>query len=163
MCVKRVNMKIIYDIDCLLYFLRIEKADLLEKEFNHIIISNKVFNSLNNPSIPSSIKDQLNVLVEKGFVKVEEISYNTETFDIYYEIIKDHKNQVLGDGEASSIAIAIKNKGTIAYNNPSAIAEYLEKYDLKCITLEDIINILFKKDIISKKEFESLLTQFKEL
>ena len=163
MCVKRVNMKIIYDIDCLLYFLRIEKANLLEKEFNHIIISNKVFNSLNNPSIPSSIKDQLNVLVEKGFVKVEEISYNTETFDIYYEIIKDHKNQVLGDGEASSIAIAIKNKGTIAYNNPSAIAEYLEKYDLKCITLEDIINILFKKDIISKKEFESLLTQFKEL
>lgn len=163
MCVKRVNMKIIYDIDCLLYFLRIEKADLLEKEFNHIIISNKVFNSLNNPSIPSSIKDQLNVLVEKGFVKVEEISYNTETFDIYYDIIKDHKNQVLGDGEASSIAIAIKNKGTIAYNNPSAIAEYLEKYDLKCITLEDIINILFKKDIISKKEFESLLTQFKEL
>ena len=163
MCVKRVNMKIIYDIDCLLYFLRIEKADLLEKEFNHIIISNKVFNSLNNPSIPSSIKDQLNVLVEKGFVKVEEISYNTETFDIYYDIIKDHKNQVLGDGEASSIAIAIKNKGTIAYNNPSAIAEYLEKYDLKCITLEDIINILFKKEIISKKEFESLLTQFKEL
>ena len=163
MCVKRVNMKIIYDIDCLLYFLRIEKADLLEKEFNHIIISNKVFNSLNNPSIPSSIKDQLNVLVEKGFVKVEEISYNTETFDIYYDIIKDHKNQVLGDGEASSIAIAIKNKGTIAYNNPSAIAEYLEKYDLKCITLEDIINILFKKDIISKREFESLLTQFKEL
>ena len=156
-------MKIIYDIDCLLYFLRIEKADLLEKEFNHIIISNKVFNSLNNPSIPSSIKDQLNVLVEKGFVKVEEISYNTETFDIYYEIIKDHKNQVLGDGEASSIAIAITNKGTIAYNNPSAIAEYLEKYDLKCITLEDIINILFKKEIISKKEFESLLTQFKEL
>ena len=156
-------MKIIYDIDCLLYFLRIEKAVLLEKEFNHIIISNKVFNSLNNPSIPSSIKDQLNVLVEKGFVKVEEISYNTETFDIYYEIIKDHKNQVLGDGEASSIAIAIKNKGTIAYNNPSAIAEYLEKYDLKCITLEDIINILFKKEIISKKEFESLLTQFKEL
>ena len=156
-------MKIIYDIDCLLYFLRIEKADLLEKEFNHIIISNKVFNSLNNPSIPSSIKDQLNVLVEKGFVKVEEISYNTETFDIYYDIIKDHKNQVLGDGEASSIAIAIKNKGTIAYNNPSAIAEYLEKYDLKCITLEDIINILFKKEIISKKEFESLLTQFKEL
>ena len=43
------------------------------------------------------------------------------------------------------------------------INAYLEKYDLKCITLEDIINILFKKDIISKKEFESLLTQFKEL
>ena len=163
MCVKRVNMKIIYDIDCLLYFLRIEKADLLEKEFNHIIISNKVFNSLNNPSIPSSIKDQLNVLVEKGFVKVEEISYNTETFDIYYEIIKDHKNQVLGDGEASSIAIAIKNKGTIAYNNPSAIAEYLEKYDLKCITLDDIVNKLYKNDKISEEELKILIDNFKDL
>ena len=32
-----------------------------------------------------------------------------------------NKNQILGDGEASSIAIAIKNQGTIAYNNPSAI------------------------------------------
>ena len=156
-------MKIIYDIDCLLYFLRIEKADLLEKEFNHIIISNKVFNSLNNPSIPPSIKDQLNVLVEKGFVKVEEISYNTETFDIYYEIIKDHKNQVLGDGEASSIAIAIKNKGTIAYNNPSAIAEYLEKYDLKCITLDDIVNKLYKNDKISKEELKNLIDNFKDL
>ena len=156
-------MKIIYDIDCLLYFLRIEKADLLEKEFNHIIISNKVFNSLNNPSIPSSIKDQLNVLVEKGFVKVEEISYNTETFDIYYEIIKDHKNQVLGDGEASSTAIAIKNKGTIAYNNPSAIAEYLEKYDLKCITLDDIVNKLYKNDKISEEELKILIDNFKDL
>lgn len=156
-------MKIIYDIDCLLYFLRIEKADLLEREFNHIVISNKVFNSLNNPSIPDFIKDQLNVLVEKGFVKLEEISLNTETFDIYYEIINDHKNQVLGDGEASSIAIAIKNKGTIAYNNPSAISEYLEKYDLKCVTLEDIVKHLFKKGRISEEEFESLLDCFKNI
>ena len=152
-------MKIIYDIDCLLYFLRIEKADLLEKEFNHIIISNKVFNSLNNPSIPSSIKDQLNVLVEKGFVKVEEISYNTETFDIYYELINDHKNQILGTGEASSIAIAIKNNGVIAFNNPDAIEDYLKKYDLECITLEDILNNVFKKGIISQEEFDKLLSE----
>ena len=71
-------MKIIYDIDCLLYFLKMEKAELLEREFNHIIISNKVLNSLNNPSIPGFIKDELNNLVDKGFVKVEEISYNTD-------------------------------------------------------------------------------------
>ena len=120
-------MKTIYDIDCLLYFLKIGRTDLLEARFNKIIISNKVFNSLNNPSISDSIKDNLNSLVEKGFVKVEEISFNTETFDIYYEIKNDHKNQVLGDGEASSIAIAIKNNGIIAYNNPNAIKDYLEK------------------------------------
>ena len=135
-------MKIIYDIDCLLYFLKKERTDLLEEEFSKIVISNKVFNSLNNPSISDSIKDNLNSLVEKEFVKVEEISFNTETFDIYYEIKNDHKNQVLGDGEASSIAIAIKNNGIIAYNNPNAIKDYLEKYDLRCITLEDIFNDL---------------------
>ena len=157
MYVKRVNMKIIYDIDCLLYFLRNERTDLLEEEFDRIIISNKVFNSLNNPSIPEYIKGPLNVLVDKGFVKVEEISLNTKTFDIYYKIINDYKNQVLGDGEASSIAIAIKNKGTIAYNNPSVISEYLDKYNLKCITLDDIIKDLYKSEKISKKEFESLL------
>ena len=128
-------MKIIYDIDCLLYFLKMKRTDLLEEEFDRIVISNKVFNSLNNPTIPDFIKDKLNELVEEGFVKSEEISYNTETFDIYYELIDDHKNQILGDGEASSIAIAIKNKGTIAYNNPTAISEYMERYDLKCITL----------------------------
>ena len=150
-------MKIIYDIDCLLYFLKIQRADLLEAIFNKIVISNKVFNSLNNPSISDFIKDNLNDLVEKGFVKVEEISYNTETFDIYYEIKEDHKNQVLGDGEASSIALAIKNKGVIAYNNPDAIKVYLDKYDLKCITLEDIFNDLLKKGIISQKEYEKLL------
>ncbi|WP_407462240.1 nucleic acid-binding protein [Methanobrevibacter sp.] len=150
-------MYTIYDIDCLLYFLKIKRADLLEAEFNHIVISNKVFNSLNNPSIPDFIKDNLNDLVDKGFVKVEEISYNTKTFDIYYEIKEDHKNQVLGDGEASSIAIAIKNNGIIAYNNPDAIKDYLEKYNLKCITVEDILKDLLKKGIISQAEFESLM------
>ncbi len=150
-------MKTIYDIDCLLYFLKIERTDLLEELFNHIVISNKVFNSLNNPSIPDFIKDNLNNLVDKEFVKVEEISFNTETFDIYYEIKNDHKNQVLGDGEASSIAIAIKNNGVIAFNNPDAIRNYLEKYNLRCITLEDIFNDLFKKGIISQKELEKYL------
>lgn len=150
-------MYTIYDIDCLLYFLKIKRTDLLEAEFNHIVISNKVFNSLNNPSIPNFIKEKLNDLIENGFVKVEEISYNTETFDIYYEIKEDHNNQVLGDGEASIIALAIKNKGTIAYNNPDAIKDYLKKYNLKCITLNDILNDLLKKGIISQKEFESLL------
>ncbi|MBQ3473405.1 MAG: hypothetical protein IJH35_05010 [Methanobrevibacter sp.] len=150
-------MKIIYDIDCLLYFLKKERTDLLEEEFSKIVISNKVFNSLNNPSISDSIKDNLNSLVEKEFVKVEEISFNTETFDIYYEIKNDHKNQVLGDGEASSIAIAIKNNGIIAYNNPNAIKDYLEKYDLRCITLEDIFNDLLKKGIISKEEYDNFL------
>ena len=150
-------MYTIYDIDCLLYFLKMKRTDLLEAEFNHIVISNKVFNSLNNPSIPDFIKDNLNDLVDKGFVKVEEISYNTRTFDIYYEIKEDHKNQVLGDGEASSIAIAIKNNGIIAYNNPDAIKDYLEKYDLKCITVEDILKDLLKKGIISQEEFETLL------
>ena len=88
---------------------------------------------------------------------MEEISYNTRTFDIYYEIKNDHKNQVLGDGEASSIAIAIKNKGVVAYNNPNAIKDYLEKYDLRCITSEDIFNDLFKKGIISKEELNDFL------
>ena len=150
-------MKIIYDIDCLLYFLKIGRTDLLEAKFNRIIISNKVFTSLNNPSIPDFIKDNLNDLVDKEFVKVEEISYNTETFDIYYDIKESHKNQVLGDGEASIIALAIKNKGIIAYNNPDAIRYYLEKYDLKCITLEDIFNDFLKKGIISEKEYKNLL------
>ena len=150
-------MEIIYDIDCLLYFLKIERTDLLEEEFSKIVISNKVFNSLNNPTIANFIKDNLNGLVDKGFVKVEEISFNTDTFDIYFEIKNDHKNQVLGDGEASSIAIAIKNKGVIAYNNPNAIKYYLEKYELKCITLEDIFNDLLKKGIISEEEYKNLL------
>ena len=153
-------MKIIYDIDCLLYFLKMKRTDLLEEEFDRIVISNKVFNSLNNPTIPDFIKDKLNELVEEGFVKSEEISYNTETFDIYYELIDDHKNQILGDGEASSIAIAIKNKGTIAYNNPTAISEYMERYDLKCITLEDILNDLLKQKTISKEEYNELLSKF---
>ena len=153
-------MNIIYDIDCLLYFLKIKRADLLEKEYKHIIISNKVFNSLNNPSIPDFIKEQLDVLVERKFVKIEEISLNTKAFDLYCEIRNDHKNQVLGDGEASTIAIAIKNNGILAYSNPNDIGYYLKKYDLECISLKDILNDLFKNGFVSKKELEDLLDQF---
>lgn len=150
---------IIYDIDCLLYFLKIRRTDLLEKEFDNVVISNKVYNSFMNPSIPDFIKDDLNLLVEKDFVKIEEIPLKTKVFDIYYSIKSDYDNQVLGDGEASSIAIAIKNKGTIAYNNPNAISEYLEKYDLKCITFEDILNNLYEKEIITKEELNTLLKE----
>ena len=78
-------MKIIYDIDCLLYFLKIKRTDLLEELFSHIVISNKVFNSLNNPSIPDFIKDKLNELVDTEFgkairiVKTNDAGYITVT------------------------------------------------------------------------------------
>lgn len=150
---------IIYDIDCLIYFLKIDRADLLEKEFDQIIISNKVHNTISNPSIPEYIRKSLKDLIDSGFVKIEEISLNTAVFDLYYEIINNHENEILGEGEASTIALASKSKRPIAYNHPSIIEDYLKKYDLKCLKTNDILERLLSKDIISKKEYLEIINE----
>ena len=154
---------IIYDVNCLFYFLKINRINLLKKEFKKIIISNKVYNTLSNPSIPSVIRDNLNSLIDEGFVKIEEITLNTDTFDLYYQITNDNKNEILGEGEASSIALAVTNNRKIAYNNPKIISKYLKEYDLKCITINDILDSLYKKDFIDDNELSEIINEINKI
>ena len=153
---------IVFNIDCLLNFLKVKRSDLLEKEFKRIIISNKVFNTLSNPSIPKYIRDELDLLLEKKFIKIEEINLNTDAFEIYYKIVNNYDKKILGESEASSIALAVKNKKTLAFNNQSLIENYLEEYNIKCITTKDILNNLLDKNIISKREFNEILNELNQ-
>ena len=148
--VEWVIMKsIIFNIDCLLNFLNVQRSDLLESEFKSIIISKKVFTNLQNPSIPKYIRDDLDSLIEMKFIKIAEINLNTDAFEIYYEIVNNCNKEIIGEGVAASIALAVKNNKPLAFNNPDFINEYLDKYDIECITTEDILDDLLNKKIIS--------------
>lgn len=153
---------IVFNIDCLLNFLKVRRSDLLERKFKRIIISNKVYNNLSNPSISQYIRDDLNTLIDKKFIKIEEINLNTAVFELYYEIINNYDNEILGESEASSIVLAVKNKKTLAFNNPKSIEFYLEKYDIKCIGTKDILNDLLDKKIISTDEFYGILNELNQ-
>ena len=141
---------IVFNIDCLLNFLKVKRSDLLEKEFKYIIISNKVYNTLSNPSISQYIRDDLNSLIEKKFIRIEEINLNTDAFELYYNIVNNYDKEILGEGEASSIALAVKNNKTLAFNNQNLIETYLKEYDIKCINTKYILNNLLENEIISK-------------
>ena len=98
---------IFYDIDCLVSFLLIDRLDVLKNVFDKIYMSNKVFELYTNPSISSDIRNGINELVREEFIKIEEISLNTNEFDIYYSLINDGKtDKYIGKGEASTIALA---------------------------------------------------------
>ncbi|MBQ6813061.1 MAG: hypothetical protein IJP12_00325 [Methanobrevibacter sp.] len=153
---------IVFNIDCLLNFLKVKRSDLLQKEFKTIIISNKVYYNLSNPSIPQYIRDDLDSLIEIKFIKIEEININTDVFEIYYEIINNHDKEILGEGEASSIVLAVKHKKALAYNNPDLIKDYLDKYNIKCITTVNILDGLLDKNIISNNEYDDLISELNE-
>ena len=153
---------IVFIIDCLMNFLKLKRSDLLESEFKRIIISNKVYNTLSNPSIPKYIREDLDSLIKKGFIKIEEISINTSVYDLYYEITKDLDKKILGEGEASSIALAVKHNKDLAFNNPELIESYLEEYGIKCITTRDILNSLVEKKTISKKESIEIINKLSQ-
>ena len=153
---------IVFNVDCLLNFLKLKRSDLLEDEFRYIIISNKVYNTLSNPSISQYIRDDLNSLIEKKFIRIEEINLNTDAFELYYNIVNNYDKEILGDGEASSIALAVKNNKTLAFNNKNLIETYLKEYNIKCIGTNDILNSLLEKEIISKKEFQKIIEELNQ-
>ena len=153
---------IVFNIDCLLNFLKVKRSDLLEEEFRYIIISNKVYNTLSNPSISQYIRDDLNSLIEKKFIRIEEINLNTDAFELYYNIVNNYDKEILGDGEASSIALAVKNNKTLAFNNQNLIETYLKEYNIKCINTKDILNNLLEKEIISKNEYNEILEELNQ-
>ena len=143
---------IFYDIDVLSSFLYVGREDLLEANFSRIIISNITYKRITSPSCPRFIKDSLNKLVDKSFVKVEEIHIPSITFDIYC-IVSDYFNdKKISKAEGASLALAIKNNGLLGCNDREIFKNCINYFGLDSINSADILFRSFKKDLISKDE-----------
>jgi len=151
---------VFYDIDCLFSFLKVDKVDLLEETFSKIIISTNIYESFNNPSFSHVFKEKIDTLISKGFVKIEDISLNTDVFNHYYSLINEYNGKAIGKGEASIIALACKNNGTILCNNYENISFHIDKYNLKYITTGEIILQLYNNKTI---KFDEAFTIWKQM
>ncbi len=97
-------------------------------------------------------------MISAGQLRVVEINSGTEEFDLYYKLTQnpDAGHMVIGDGEASSIALAKSQNGIVASNNFRDILSYVEEYNLEYTTTGLIMIDAYNRGIITEDEGNAL-------
>lgn len=145
-----------FDTDCLSAFLWVKSENLLVKLYpGKIIIPKQVYDELSSPGI-SHLKARVDELLAKSQISIAEISVGTDIFDLYYQLTVKPANghQIIGKGEAASLALAYFNDGIIASNNLRDIILYVNEFNLNHITTGDILIEAYNKKY-TKKIYES--------
>lgn len=76
------NKPIFYDSDVLICFLEIGRQEILKKLFSKIIIPDKVYEELTRKKSHQNVINNLNLLINDGFVEIKAIEFSTpEYFD----------------------------------------------------------------------------------
>jgi predicted nucleic acid-binding protein len=151
------NKPIFYDTDCLACFLIIDECSVLFKMFSKVIIPEPVFDEFFIESTPKNIKNNLNLLINSGFVEVKEISILSKEYSNYRCIEKGYwGGKSLGKGEASVIALAIENNGMVASNNISDVKKLTDEFNLSLLTTAIILGKSVEKNIITQDKAEML-------
>lgn len=151
-----------YDTDCLSSFLLTDNWSILESLFDEIVIPEAVYDELTAPGTPYPIVDNLKFLLNKRFIKRNDIDINSIEHQWYDEIrIEYQMNRgfPIGEGELQALALAIPNGGILASNNLSDIAYFVKKYRLPLLTSAYIIAASVDKGHLSYEEGELVWKQ----
>ena len=141
-----------YDTDCLSCFIVIDDTSILEEQFKCIYLPYEVYEEFDRPHI-QNLKNRVDNLIKKGFVKVIKFDTNSEDYLLFMELSSDYfSDKTIGKGEAAVIVHAKKHNGIVASNNTRDIMPYLEKYNLERITTGDILVMALENGIITEKE-----------
>lgn len=83
-----------------------------------------------------------------------EIPLNSQAYTDYFKMTQnpDTNHKIIGNGEASCLALAKQNKGIIASNNLRDISEYLKEYKVKHLSTADIMIEAYKLNYITEKD-----------
>lgn len=157
--------QIFYDTDCLSSFLGISDWSILKHLFDEIIIPKEVCNEFMSLPSSSHITQNLQILIDSNFVKVEDISPFSNTYDIYRDLKKEFEqnhSKLLGDGEAEAMALAVSNDGILASNNFSDIKYYVDKYEMPLLTSAYMICISVDDGFISMEKASDIWNQMLE-
>ena len=105
-----------------------------------IVIPKPVYSELSLPSV-IFLKNRIDTMVNTGHVIISEILVDSEEYLTYYQLTEKPilTQKLIGKGEASSIALALKHNGILASNNLKDISLYINAYNLKHITTGDIL------------------------
>ena len=141
-----------YDTDCLSCFIAIDDTSILEELFECIYLPYEVYDEFDRPHI-QNLKNRVDNLIEKGFVKVIKFDTDTEDYLLFMKLSSDFfVDKPIGKGEAAVIAHAKRHNGIIASINTKDVMHYVKKYNLERITTGDILIMALKNGIITEKE-----------
>ena len=141
-----------YDTGCLSCFIVIDDTSILEEQFKCIYLPYEVYEEFDRPHI-QNLKNRVDNLIKKGFVKVIKFDTNSEDYLLFMELSSDYfSDKTIGKGEAAVIVHAKKHNGIVASNNTRDIMPYVEKYNLERITTGDILVMALENGIITEKE-----------
>lgn len=149
--------KVFGDTDCLSSFLFLDEFTLLESLLDEIVIPEAVYQELTANGTPIQIVNNLELLMNKKFIKVHDIDLLSSEHQWYDEIRAEYqmnKGFPIGEGEAQAMALAIPNGGILASNNLSDVDYFVKKYHLPLLTSAHIIAASVDKDFISYDEAE---------
>ena len=90
----------------------------------------------------------------KNQISIAEISVGTDIFDLYYQLTLEPAkgHQIIGKGEAASLALAYFNDGIIASNNLRDVILYVNEFNLNHITTGNILIEAYNKKCITENE-----------
>lgn len=152
---------VFFDTDCLCSFLWVGKEGILPLLYpGRIIIPHPVYTELSNPRIPH-LKNRLDSLLSENLASIQVIDINSEEFQTYFQLTEAPSagHAIIGNGEASAIALARHSHGIVASNNLSDITAYIEEFNLKSITTGDILADALEKELIDEAQGNAIWTQ----
>ena len=143
---------IFFDTDCLSAFLWVNHQSLLVKLYpGRIVIPVQVYTELSYPEV-FHLKARIDTMIKKKEVQIASIATDTEEYHLYKKMVDmpDHEHVVIGNGEATAIALAKVQGGIVASNNLKDIQSYVSEFGLE----------LKKTDVILKEAFDAgLITE----
>ena len=153
-----VDKPIFYDSDVLICFLAINRGSVLKNIFSKVIIPEPVYNELINMAIYQNIGQNLNFLINDGFVEIGELDFSSPEGNTYNLIRRGFwtDGNMIGRGESAAMALAIENNGIVASNNLSDVLEICEDYEIPIITTSMILAFCFELSLMVKDDIEDI-------
>lgn len=143
-----------FDTDCLSAFLWVRNESLLPLLFpGRIVIPAQVYQELSRPAV-FHLRERLDRLLSLKLVRVQDMDILSEEYALYRTLTERPEKgyKVIGKGEASSIALAVRYQGIIASNNLRDILGYVHRFALKHLTTGDILMEACQSGLITEAE-----------
>lgn len=153
-----LTKELFIDTDCISAFLWVGNESLLSQLYpGKVVMPKPVYDEITRPNL-SWMKTRVDSMVNDGKLTIVGLTAGTEEFDLYYKLTEnpDEGHKIIGEGEASSIALAKVKNGIVASNNFKDIMSYINKYSLEYTTTADILVDAYNQGIIDESQGNSI-------
>lgn len=151
---KCLTEPLFFDNDCIAAFLWVEEQSILAQMYpGRIIIPKPVYDELSVPSV-AHLRERIDAMILSGQAQIVSLLVDSEEYKLYWQMTQTPENgrKVIGNGEASCLALAIEKDGIIASNNLRDIRDYIQEYSLKHITTGDIMVEAYSAGLITEAQ-----------